>query len=50
MVELSLPALRTRVGAGDAFAAVALVALAGGASLPDALAEGCRAGALALEP
>ena len=39
-----------RPGAGDAFAAAALVALAGGASLPDALAEGCRAGALALEP
>jgi sugar/nucleoside kinase (ribokinase family) len=31
-------------GAGDAFAAVTLVALAGGASLAEALAEGCRHG------
>jgi sugar/nucleoside kinase (ribokinase family) len=38
-----------RPGAGDAFAAAVLVALATGASLRDALAEGCRAGALALD-
>lgn len=37
-----------RPGAGDAFAAAALVALATGASLRDALAAGCRAGTLAL--
>jgi sugar/nucleoside kinase (ribokinase family) len=33
-------------GAGDAFAAATLVALAGGASLSEALREGCRCGAL----
>jgi sugar/nucleoside kinase (ribokinase family) len=33
-------------GAGDALAAATLVALAGGASLSDALTEGCRCGAL----
>jgi len=35
------------LGAGDAFAAAVLVALAAGQSLDDALAEGCRAGSLA---
>ena len=39
-----------RPGAGDAFAAAALVALAGGASLPDALADRMPAGALAARP
>ena len=34
-------------GSGDAFAASLLVALACGLDLPDALAEGCRTGALA---
>ncbi len=34
-------------GAGDAFAAALLVTLAGGGSLADALAEGCRCGAAA---
>ena len=36
------------LGAGDAFAAALLVALAGGAGLADALAEACRCGALAV--
>lgn len=36
------------VGAGDAFAAVTLVALARGEAFRDALVAGCRAGALAL--
>jgi sugar/nucleoside kinase (ribokinase family) len=35
-------------GAGDAFAAAVLVALASGSRLPEALAAGCRAGALVL--
>jgi len=43
------PAPGERPGAGDAFSAATLVTLAAGASLRDALAEGCRAGALALE-
>jgi sugar/nucleoside kinase (ribokinase family) len=37
----------TALGAGDAFAAGALVALAGGAPLAEALAAGCRCGTLA---
>jgi len=37
-----------RPGAGDAFAAATLVALARGMQLRSALADGCRAGALAL--
>jgi ribokinase len=40
-------ALQEVPGAGDAFAAALLVTLAGGASLADALAEGCRCGAVA---
>ena len=35
------------VGAGDAFAAAFLLALAGGAPLADCLARGCRAGSAA---
>ena len=38
-----------RPGAGDAFAAAVLVRLAGGGTLREALGEGCRAGAVALE-
>lgn len=38
-----------RPGAGDAFAAAALLALARGASLRDALAEGCRTAAAAID-
>ena len=38
----------TTTGAGDAFAAAVLVALANGLPLQDALAEGCRCGALAV--
>jgi ribokinase len=41
------PAAGAAPGAGDAFAAGLLVALARGAGLTDALAEGCRRGALA---
>jgi ribokinase len=37
-----------RPGAGDAFAAATLVALVRGSALSDALAEGCRMGALAI--
>ena len=37
----------TALGAGDAFAAAVLVALAGGERLGDALAAGCRCGMLA---
>lgn len=40
-------ARRSRFGAGDAFAASLLVALAGGASLADALAGACETGARA---
>jgi sugar/nucleoside kinase (ribokinase family) len=40
-------ALQEAPGAGDAFAAALLVSLARGASLSDALAEGCRCGAAA---
>jgi sugar/nucleoside kinase (ribokinase family) len=40
-------ALQEVPGAGDAFAAALLVTLAGGGSLADALAEGCRCGAAA---
>lgn len=40
-------ALQEAPGAGDAFAAALLVSLARGASLFDALAEGCRCGAAA---
>jgi sugar/nucleoside kinase (ribokinase family) len=36
------------IGAGDAFAASVLIALASGAALREALVAGCRAGALAL--
>jgi sugar/nucleoside kinase (ribokinase family) len=38
-------ALQEAPGAGDAFAAALLVSLAGGRTLVDGLAEGCRAGA-----
>jgi len=38
-------ALQEAPGAGDAFAATLLVTLAGGGSLAEALAEGCRCGA-----
>ena len=43
--EPSERALQEAPGAGDAFAAALLVSLAGGATLGDGLAEGCRAGA-----
>jgi ribokinase len=38
-----------RPGTGDAFAAAVLLALAGGACFRDALAEGCRMGALEID-